>query len=299
MVRIITDSAADFEPIELEKLNITCIPLTVSLGGADYQENINLSKDQFFELLASTGDTPKTAQPAPQLLIDLFEAARDAGDEAVYITISSAISGTYQTALMSRDEVDCDDCYVLDSKNATGGQRLLVEYAVRLRDEGKSAREIVAAVESIRDKIVLYACIDTLEYLYRGGRISQTVYKLGTMAQVSLSSGLPRTAVLKCLPRPWACAKVWTSFASGLNSSSPAKSTTCMSCILLTGPSVRPWPKRYLLWELKFPRSGSSRWVPVSAAMSAPMPAALFTWQSNRISIREGLDLPFFPTKKK
>ena len=184
MVRIITDSAADFEPIELEKLNITCIPLTVSLGGADYQENINLSKDQFFELLASTGDTPKTAQPAPQLLIDLFEAARDAGDEAVYITISSAISGTYQTALMSRDEVDCDDCYVLDSKNATGGQRLLVEYAVRLRDEGKSAREIVAAVESIRDKIVLYACIDTLEYLYRGGRISQTVYKLGTMAQV-------------------------------------------------------------------------------------------------------------------
>ena len=184
MVRIITDSAADFEPIELEKLNITCIPLTVSLGGADYQENINLSKDQFFELLASTGDTPKTAQPAPQLLIDLFEAARDAGDEAVYISISSAISGTYQTALMSRDEVDCDDCYVLDSKNATGGQRLLVEYAVRLRDEGKSAREIVAAVESIRDKIVLYACIDTLEYLYRGGRISQTVYKLGTMAQV-------------------------------------------------------------------------------------------------------------------
>ena len=73
---------------------------------------------------------------------------------------------------------------MLDGKNATGGQRMLVEYAARLRDEGKSAREIVASVESIRDKIVLYACMDTLEYLYRGGRISQTVYKLGTLAQV-------------------------------------------------------------------------------------------------------------------
>jgi len=184
MVRIITDSAADFEPFELEKLNIACIPLTVTLGDTDYQENINLSKDQFFELLASTGATPKTAQPSPQLLMDLFEDAKQAGEEAVYITLASALSGTYQTAVITREDVDSEDCYVFDSCNATGGQRLLVEYAVRLRDEGKTAKEILAALESIRDKIVLFACIDTLEYLYRGGRISQTVYKLGTMAQV-------------------------------------------------------------------------------------------------------------------
>ena len=182
MVRIITDSAADFEPFELEKLNIACIPLTVTLGDTDYQENINLSKDQFFELLASTGATPKTAQPSPQLLMDLFEDAKQAGEEAVYITLASALSGTYQTAVITREDVDSEDCYVFDSCNATGGQRLLVEYAVRLRDEGKTAKEILAALESIRDKIVLFACIDTLEYLYRGGRISQTVYKLGTMA---------------------------------------------------------------------------------------------------------------------
>jgi len=184
MVRIITDSAADCEPFELEKLNIACIPLTVTLGDTDYQENINLSKDQFFELLASTGATPKTAQPSPQLLMDLFEDAKQAGEEAVYITLASALSGTYQTAVITREDVDSEDCYVFDSCNATGGQRLLVEYAVRLRDEGKTAKEILAALESIRDKIVLFACIDTLEYLYRGGRISQTVYKLGTMAQV-------------------------------------------------------------------------------------------------------------------
>lgn len=184
MVRIITDSAADFEPFELEKWNITCIPLKVMLGDREYEENINLSKDQFFELLASTGATPKTSQPSPQILIDLFEDAKQAGEEAIYITLSSALSGTYQTASMTCEDMDSDKLHVFDSRNATGGQRLLVEYAVRLRDEGKSAREILDGLESIRDKIVLFACIDTLEYLYRGGRISQTVYKLGTMAQV-------------------------------------------------------------------------------------------------------------------
>ena len=184
MVRIITDSAADFEPFELEKLNIACIPLKVLLDGSEYEENVNLGKDQFFELLASTGATPKTSQPSPQILMDLFEEAKQAGDEAIYITLSSALSGTYQTAVMTCEDADSDACHVFDSLNATGGQRLLVEYAVRLRDAGKSAKEILAGLESIRDKIVLFACIDTLEYLYRGGRISQTVYKLGTMAQV-------------------------------------------------------------------------------------------------------------------
>ena len=184
MVRIITDSAADFEPFELEKLNITCIPIKVLLGDTEYEENVNLSKDQFFSLLASTGETPKTSQPSPQILMDLLEDAKKAGEEAIYITLSSAISGTYQTAVMTCEDADSENCYVFDSRNATGGQRLLVEYAFRLRDAGKSAREILEALEAVRDKVVLFACIDTLEYLYRGGRISQTVYKLGTMAQV-------------------------------------------------------------------------------------------------------------------
>ena len=183
MVRLITDSSADLEPREYEQLNITCIPLKVMFGEQEYEENVNLSKDQFYELL-SGGDFPKTSQPAPQLLLDQFEAAKAAGEEALYFSISAGISGTYQTALVTREMADSDDCYVMDSKNATGGLRLILEYAAKLRDEGKSAKEIMDAVTSIQDKIVLYACMDTLEYLYRGGRISQTVYKLGTLAQV-------------------------------------------------------------------------------------------------------------------
>lgn len=184
MVRIITDSAADFEPAELEQLNVTCIPLTVMFGDQEYHENMDLSKERFYELLLSSETLPKTAQASPEILLNLFTDAMEAGDEAIYITLSSALSGTYQNACMIRDMTGGKGLYVLDSLNATGGQRLLVQHAVKLRDEGKSAAEIVEEVSALRSRIVLYACIDTLEYLYKGGRISHTAYTIGTLAQI-------------------------------------------------------------------------------------------------------------------
>lgn len=184
MVHLITDSAADLEPQEYEKLGVTCIPLRVAFGEKEYLENLDLGKEQFYDLLLGSEDFPKTSQASPQVLTDLFEAARDKGDEAIYITLSSALSGTYQTAQMIREDVDCDRCHVFDSRNATGGQRMLVEYACCLRDQGKNAAEILAGLESIRDRIELYACVNTLEYLHKGGRISHAVYTLGNLAQI-------------------------------------------------------------------------------------------------------------------
>ena len=184
MIQIITDSAADLEPAEYEKLGVVCIPLSVMFDADSFQENVDLSKDQFYELLLGAECFPKTSQAAPRYLMELFEAARDRGDQAVYITLSSALSGTYQTACMIREDAGYDGAFVVDSRNATGGQRILVGYAARLRDEGKTAQEIVAALEEVRDRIELYACLNTLEYLYKGGRISQAVYALGSLAQI-------------------------------------------------------------------------------------------------------------------
>lgn len=184
MIRIITDSAADLTPAEYEKLNITCIPLTVMFGQDEYRENVNLSKDQFYDLLLHSGHTPKTAQPSPQLLMDLFEEAHAAGDSAIYITLAAPLSGTHQSAVMTRNLLGYEDCYVVDGASATGGQRLVVQYAARLRDQGKSVEEILEGIASLRGRITLFACMDTLEYLYKGGRISHTVYKLGTMANI-------------------------------------------------------------------------------------------------------------------
>ncbi len=184
MVRIITDSAADFAPAELQAMNIICIPLSVTFGDDTYIENETLSKDQFYALLEETHLFPKTSQPALQSVLDQYEAAEEAGDEIVHITLSSAISGTCQTAMSAKSMVDYDGIYVVDSKNATGGERLLVEQAVKLRDQGCSAAEITQAIEALREKVVLVAVIDTLEYLYKGGRISRTSYALGSMAQI-------------------------------------------------------------------------------------------------------------------
>lgn len=184
MVRIITDSAADFEPRELMEMNIACIPLTVMFGDREYRENTSLSKNQFYALLLESETLPQTAQASPTVLMELFEQAHQQGDEAIYICLSSALSGTCQTAMMTKNLLDYDCCHVVDGRQATGAQRMLVEYAVRLRDEGKNAQQIVEAVEALRDRIVLFACIDTLEYLYKGGRISHTVYKIGTLANI-------------------------------------------------------------------------------------------------------------------
>ena len=184
MIRIITDSAADFEQHELRQLDITCIPLNICFGSEEYADDGSLTRERFYELLTASEDFPKTAQASPQLLLDLFEDAVNAGDDAIYITLSSALSGTYLNAMMTKNLVGSPHCYVVDSRNGTGGQRMLVEYAAKLRDAGKTAPEIVAELKAIRDRVTLYACINTLEYLYRGGRISQTTYKLGTLANI-------------------------------------------------------------------------------------------------------------------
>ena len=184
MVRIITDSAADFEPHELELLNITCIPLVVSFGEQSYQDGVELNKAQFYEKLLSSDVFPQTAQPSPAVLEEIFTRAHETGEEAVYITLSSGLSGTYQTARMICGDLDFCGCFVVDGMNVTGGQRMLVEYACKLRDTGKTAEQIVSAIESLRGRVRLYACLNTLENLYRGGRISHTVYKVGSMAQI-------------------------------------------------------------------------------------------------------------------
>ena len=184
MIRIITDSAADFEPKELKKLNITCIPLSVHFGQEEYQENVDLSKAKFYDLLLHSEELPKTSQASPKILLDLFEDAVNTEDEAIYFTLSSALSGTYQSAVMAKNLADSPLCHVVDTLNATGGQRMILEYAAKLRDEDKTAAEIISATEQLRNRIVLFACIDTLEYLYKGGRISQTAYKLGTLANI-------------------------------------------------------------------------------------------------------------------
>ena len=184
MVRIITDSAADFEPPEIKALGIECIPIKVMFGECEYQENVNLTKDKFYNMLTAEDEFPKTAQPSPAEFLEVLEAAKNADDECVIITLSSQLSGTYQNAVLSKEMAEYDGAFVVDGLSATGGQRLLVEHAVKLRDSGTSAKDIADEIDSLKSRVRIYAVIDTLEYLYKGGRISKSSYAIGSFVNI-------------------------------------------------------------------------------------------------------------------
>ena len=184
MVIIATDSAADFEMSELEEMNVTYMPMTVCFGEDQYLENLTITKEEFFDRLESDPNFPKTSQPAPALFEDLFEKAKENWDEVVYLPLSTGLSGDYHTAMSVKNTVAYDGIYVIDTLTCTGGQRLLVEEAVRLRDAGKDGKAIAEAMEELKQRTVIYTAMDTLEYLYKNGRLSNTAYYIAQLGHI-------------------------------------------------------------------------------------------------------------------
>ena len=184
MIRIITDSAADFSQSELQALSVHCVPMTVSFGEDSYTDGVDLPQEIFWQRMEA-GQNPKTSQPSPDAFLREFEAAKDAGDSVVCILISSALSGTMQSALIAAGMVEDLDIALVDSLTATAGQRLLVQEACRLRDAGnESAQDIADAVRQLVPRIRIAACLDTLSYLARGGRIPKAAADLGKLVNL-------------------------------------------------------------------------------------------------------------------
>ena len=184
MVIIATDSAADFELNELEEMNIACLPMSISFGENTYLENISITKEEFFERIETDKNFPKTSQPSPALFEELFGKAKENNDEVVYIPLSSGISGDYQTAAMAKDLVGNDKIWLVDSLTCTGGQRLLVEEAVRMRDAGADGKTIFGAIEELKKRAAIYTIMDTMEYLVKNGRLSDRTYLLAKIGHI-------------------------------------------------------------------------------------------------------------------
>lgn len=181
-VRIITDSASDMTPAEHPALRV--LPLSVTFGTDVYMDGIDIDHQRFYEMLVERDDLPKTGQVNPYAFSQAIAEAREAGDEAVIITVGAKLSGTNQSARIALAEAPGGDVFVVDSNNVTLGERVLVEYALRLVDEGRSAAQIAAAVEAVRDRVVVIGLLETLEYLVRGGRLSAAAGAVGTLLNV-------------------------------------------------------------------------------------------------------------------
>ena len=171
-VRIITDSASDITPEDIEAAGspaLTVLPLSITFGSDTYADSVDLTHRRFYELLVECDDLPKTGQVNPYAFEGAIREVREAGEEAVVITVSGKLSGTYESAVSAASAFD-SGVYVVDSRNVCVGERILVDYALRLVGEGLPAADIAAALEQVRDDILVVGLLDTLEYLRRGGR---------------------------------------------------------------------------------------------------------------------------------
>ena len=178
-VKIIVDSTVDLTPGVREKVTAV-VPLTIRFGDQEYRDGETITAGRFYEMLIASQELPTTSQPTPAAFEDAYREATADGSEVVVITIASKLSGTYQSATIAAEEFE-GKVFVLDSRSAAIGSGVLTEYALGLAEAGKSGREILEALMEKRKKVRLYAIVDTLEYLKKGGRLSATVAFVGGM----------------------------------------------------------------------------------------------------------------------
>lgn len=203
MIRILVDSSSDYTMEEINSNGFHFVPLMVSIGGKYYRDGVELKPDNFYELLINTGDFPKTSQPSPQDFAEIFEDVKAKGDEIICILLSSALSGTCQSAHLAKDMVDYEGIHIIDSLAATVMIKFMGNYAEKLIAEGLSATDIVAKIESMKGKVKVVAALDTLEYLCKGGRLSRASATIGELANlkpiITVTSEGKVAVIGKCL----------------------------------------------------------------------------------------------------
>lgn len=186
-ILILTDSASDITPKELSAWKVKLVPMTLAFDGKDsFADDHTVSMPQLWARMEQ-GDVLTTSQPSLQAFLDAFEGAKARGESVVCVTISSNLSGTYQTARAAASMVDYDDIHIVDGRQAAASapEKLLVWRACKLRDRGDlTAGEIAGELERLRDRVRLFACIDSLDYLVRGGRLSKLAGNLGTLLSI-------------------------------------------------------------------------------------------------------------------
>lgn len=187
-VKIIIDSTADMIPAVKKKCGI--VPLTIRFGEEDFTDGVTITHHEFYEKLVSSDILPTTSQPTPAAFAQAYEAAIQAGDQVVVITISAKLSGTYQSATIAAMDYP-GDIYVVDSQTAALGTGILAKLALQLAESGMGAAEIAQRLTEERENIHLVAIVDTLEYLKKGGRISKTVAFAGELLSIKPIISVP------------------------------------------------------------------------------------------------------------
>ena len=181
--RIITDSASDLPQDTAEKWGVSVMPIHTRFGEEEYLDGVTLKPKEFFRKLVDTGVVPRTSQITPFEFGREFEKWIAQGDGVLCITMSSGVSGTYQSACTAAIEYN-DKVIVIDSRQFCISLYALVEYACRCRDEGKTLEETAALIEKVKNKVHVISVFATLEYLRLGGRLSTAAAMAGNLLSI-------------------------------------------------------------------------------------------------------------------
>ena len=181
MIKILCDSISDL-PVEIiDKYNIDVVPLTVICNENEYLDGFDISNKDFYKILRENETLPKTSQATYAQFVKFFEKYKD--DEVLYLSGSSAASGTYQSSILAKNDMD-SKITIFDTFNLSIGSGVLVVKACEMVEEGLSVEEIVKNLENIKNNVGVFFSVDTLEYLKRGGRISSTKAALGNLLNI-------------------------------------------------------------------------------------------------------------------
>lgn len=181
-VAVVTDSNSGISQELADKMGISVLPMPFTIDGKEYFEGISLTQEEFYEYLKKDANIA-TSQPSPESVLNLWKELLKEYDEVLHIPMSSGLSGSCQTAIALADDFD-GRVQVVNNHRISITQRRSVEDAVRLAEEGKSAREIRAILEETKLESSIYITVATLKYLKKGGRITPAVAAIGTMLRL-------------------------------------------------------------------------------------------------------------------
>lgn len=184
MLRIVTDTASDITVDQARNMNIDVVSLDITFEDGPAPQRTEEDFRRFYQRLEACDRLPVTSRTPPEEYLNLFQDAREKGDDVLVITLSGGLSGTVDSARMAKQIADYDKIEVVDSHQAILTQRMLVEQAVKLREEGYQLQEIVQRIKNTRDQVVVCGVVDTLKYLQKGGRIPASLGTLGTLLRI-------------------------------------------------------------------------------------------------------------------
>ena len=185
-IKIITDSTLDLPAELIREKNIEVLPLLINFGEESYLDGVEITTKEMIDKINATGILPTTAQVTPNRFEETLKKYLDEGYKIVVLTLSSDMSGTYQSACIAKDMLESDDIVVIDSRNVTSGLGLLVLKACELRDKGLGIKEIEEEILKAIPKVKSSLNFESLENLVRGGRLSKTAGTIGSVLGLRL-----------------------------------------------------------------------------------------------------------------